>query len=272
LLDCNCLRPPREILDALKRYRPQFLHGYSGALAHIAAAATDEDRRMIRPRAVMAGGDALSVGMRRQIQAGFGAPVYSAYGSQELGLIAQECRRSHELHTCDHGVVVEILADGRPAEPGEHGELVGTSLCFYAMPFIRYRLGDLVTAGTRQCPCGRPFGTIREVAGRTTDYLPLPGGRWLHPYQITDVILAQADWVRRHQVVQEAPDAIALHVVPLERPTGAEVRRVEGAVRNALPEDVAFRIVMVDGIARGPGGKYPMARPLHGDEETGVRG
>jgi phenylacetate-coenzyme A ligase PaaK-like adenylate-forming protein len=117
-------------------------------------------------------------------------------------------------------------------------------------------------AGSAACICGRSLRTIHDVAGRTTEYLALPNGRRLHPYRITDVIIAQADWVRRHQVVQESADTIALHVIPAGRPDEAEIRRVERAVREVLPEGVAFRIDMVDAIERDAAGKYPMARPL----------
>jgi len=84
----------------------------------------------------MVGGETLTEPMRKEIQQAFGGPVYATYGSQELNLIAWECKETGELHTCDDGVMVEVLADGRAAGPGERGELVGTNLHFDAMLFI----------------------------------------------------------------------------------------------------------------------------------------
>jgi phenylacetate-coenzyme A ligase PaaK-like adenylate-forming protein len=48
--------------------------------------------------------------------------------------------------------VLEVLTGDRPAEEGEEGELVATSLFSYAMPFIRYRMGDMVVRGPTPCP------------------------------------------------------------------------------------------------------------------------
>jgi phenylacetate-CoA ligase len=76
--------------------------------------------------------------------------------------MAWECRHSGDLHTCDDGVLVEVLVDGRPAEPGERGEVVVTNLHAYAMPFIRYRIGDVATRAA-PCRCGAPFATIGEI-------------------------------------------------------------------------------------------------------------
>ncbi len=85
--------------------------------------------------------------------------------------MAWECRHSGDLHTCDDGVLVEVLRDGRPAEPGERGEVVVTNLHAYAMPFIRYRIGDLATRGA-PCGCGAPFSTIGEITGTDDRLLP----------------------------------------------------------------------------------------------------
>ncbi len=38
--------------------------------------------------------------------------------------------------------------------------VVVTALHSFAMPFIRYRLGDLVTRGVDACPCGQSFAVI----------------------------------------------------------------------------------------------------------------
>ncbi len=81
--------------------------------------------------------------------------------------------------------------DGRPAAPGERGEVVLTALHSFAMPFIRFRLGDIVTKGDSHCACGQPFATIRSVQGRMFDYFPLPDGRLVHPYEIIAILSEQ---------------------------------------------------------------------------------
>jgi phenylacetate-CoA ligase len=119
--------------------------------------------------------------MRELIEEAFGAPIYDTYASIEFNLLAWQCRQTGGLHTCDDGVVMEIMDGARAVREGEEGEVVGTDLHSYAMPMIRYRLGDIATKGRSPCPCGQPFSTIRSIRGRTIDCFTLPDGRVMHP-------------------------------------------------------------------------------------------
>ena len=156
--------------------------------------------------------------------------------------MAWECRHSGDLHTCDDGVLVEVLRDGQPVEPGERGEVVVTNLHAYAMPFIRYRIGDLATRGA-PCACGAPFSTIGEIQGRMIDYFPLPDGRLLHPYEIVSrLVWGPAEWLRQYQLVQERRDRVVLYAVVAEPASGERLEEVERTVRPLLGHGVEFVI------------------------------
>ena len=258
----SCGQSDHEIFRILRRYRPTYLGGYAGALTHLAGAITRADRQRIRPRAIVTSAEVLSDAMREQIRRGFGAPVHNVYYTQEIRLIAWECPDSGQLHVCDDGVVLEVLKNGRPAAPGEEGEVVATNLSFFTMPLIRYRLGDIATQGAETCPCGMPFPTLRKVVGRELDYFPLPDGRLLHPNQIVGTILETAAWVRRYQLVQERKDRIVLRAMPLGHPSPQKARRLEQRVSRLLGPAVEFRVVLVSSIEQGPGGKFRVSRSL----------
>lgn len=267
----DCCRPVEEIVRVLCVYQPDFLRGYSGALSAVAACLAEDDKRRVRPRAVRVGGEVLTEQMRERISHAFRAPVYNIYGSHELNIIAWECKETGELHTSDDSVIVEILKDGREVAPGEEGELVGTNLHSFAMPFIRYRLGDIVTKGSQPCPCGQPFSTIRRVQGRMIDYFTLPDRRSLHPYQILGSVRDSANWIRRYQMIQEREDRIILRVVPFGEPHGEEVRQLEKSVAASFGPRVEFSLRLVREIQPEAGGKFRVARSLvksrpHGGE------
>ena len=95
--------------------------------------------------------------MRQQITQGFRAPVFEMYDSHEFNLLAWECSATGEMHISDYGMILEVLRDGRPVREGERGEVVGTNLYAYTMPFIRYRLGDIVTKGSEVCRLRQPL-------------------------------------------------------------------------------------------------------------------
>jgi phenylacetate-CoA ligase len=154
-----------------------------------------------------------------------------------------------------------VLKDGRPVEPGEAGEVVATRLHASAMPFIRYRLGDLVTRGPGPCPCGAPFSTILTIQGRMVDYFRMPDGRFLHPYDLVIVIHQQgARWVGQFQLTQETRERAVLRVTPLVPPAPDEVALLEGVARAKLGAGVDFQLLLVPGIPVEINGKFRLSR------------
>jgi phenylacetate-CoA ligase len=257
----SCLLPPEDILRALRDFRPDVLTGIVGVLSRLAQAVSGNNRSIIRPRFIMVGGEVLTPLMRRHITEAFAAPVFNLYTSHEFNVIAWECQETGELHTCDDSVIVEVLKDGRPAAAGERGEVVGTNLHSFAMPFIRYRLGDIVTKGSETCRCGQPFSTIRTVQGRMIDYFPLPGGRAIHPYEIVLILLHDAaSWIRQYQLVQEREDRIVLRVAPSTIPSPQQLASLEETVTPLLGQGVKFQVVLVPEIQVEPSGKFRVSR------------
>ncbi|MFP4027281.1 MAG: phenylacetate--CoA ligase family protein [Candidatus Brocadiia bacterium] len=264
----NCCKPTKEIMAQLRRSEFDILVGMPGMIYHLADRTTKKDRQAIRPKYVELGGDTLTKPMRQRISKTFGAPVRLTYGSHELSLIAWECTETGKMHTCDDALIVEILKDGRPAKPGETGELVATNLISYAMPFIRYRQGDLVTQGSPKCPCGAPFGTIKKVKGRVVDYIKLPGGQMLHPFTIIGPVVYEAGWVAKYQIVQHSLNSVSILIRPLRQPRKNELETLERAVRKALQNKLRFKIKLVDKIAQIPGEKYRLVRSELTDGST----
>jgi phenylacetate-coenzyme A ligase PaaK-like adenylate-forming protein len=259
----DCRRPIPELVARLDALRPDVIIGFPGVLSRIGHAMAQERPRALRPRLVIAGGEVLTPLLRRQIAESFRASVLELYATYEFGVIAWQCRQGSILHVADDSVIVEVLRDGRPVNPGETGEVVVTRLHAFAMPFIRYRLGDIVTLGDTSCPCGAPFSTILTVQGRMLDYFPLAGGRLLHPYELTGVILERAGrWIGQYQLTQERPDRVVLRVAPLATPSSAEVAALEQAGRGCLGPGIDFRVLLVGDIPLEINGKFRVSRSL----------
>jgi phenylacetate-CoA ligase len=262
-LALNGLESPTELADSLRDYRPDVITGMPGMLCRVAEHLLELSDESIRPRLLVVGGEVLTPVMRRRLSDGFAAPVRQTYASHEFPLLGWECVHTGDFHTSDDGVIVEILKDGRPAEPGEQGEVVATNLHAYAMPFIRYRLGDLVTRGDERCACGRPFSSIGMIQGRTIDFFTLPGGRVLHPYDILASLISGGDgWIRQYQLLQERTDRIVLRVQPVERSVAEQVARVERSVERLLGPEVSFQVQLLDELPLEPSGKFRPCRSL----------
>ena len=252
----NILAPAREILDRLAEVRPDVLALYAGTLAWISGAAEPRDRERIRPRLIVPVAEALTPLMRRRIEEAFAAPVYDFYAAHEFNLIASECGKTGLLHLEETGVLVEVLKDGRPCAEGEAGEVHGTALHSFAMPFLRYRLGDIAVRGPDPCPCGAPCATLARVEGRSAERFLLASGKTLHPFALVAPVTREAEWVRQYQVVQEALDHVRVLVVAApDSPPGRERLEELGRRLEAIA-GVRVTLELTERIPRSPAGKY----------------
>lgn len=255
--------PPEELAAHLKAFQPDIVTGFPSVLQRIGEALVEKGAAQVRPRFLLTEAEVLTPALRARIEGDWGTRLFETYGCHEFNLLAWECPATGALHTCDDSVVIEVLKDGRPVAPGERGEVVATGLHLYAMPFIRYRLADVVTRGDTECACGQPFSTIRSIQGRMRDFFLLPGGRWLHPSTFIDGMQPDAqDWVRKFQFVQEREDRIVMRFVPMPDARAERIAAYERYLAEALGPGVEVRIERVDEIPHGPGGKYHVFRSL----------
>ena len=146
-----------------------------------------------------------------------------------------------------------------------------TALHSYAMPFIRYRLGDIVTRGEESCACGLPFATIRAIQGRMLDFICLPGGRWVHPYEILAGIASdRIEWIRQHQLVQERVDRLVLTFVPVGDVRPARIAEFKRFATDVVGPGVEICVQPVSEIRPGEGGKFRICRSLVHSDYTGI--
>jgi phenylacetate-coenzyme A ligase PaaK-like adenylate-forming protein len=258
----GCLQSPEEIVATLRKIRPDVVSGYAGVLARISQTIDPSELRSLRLCFVGTAGEVLTPLMRAQIEEGFAAPVYQTYGSIEFNLLAWQCIQTDEFHVCDDGMILEIVQGDKPVTEDESGEVVGTDLHSFAMPIIRYRLGDVVTKGSESCRCGQPFSAIRAIRGRMNDYFQLPGGRLVHPSEVTRVTREKTPWIREFQITQERMDRIVMRVVPFYQPSSRELAVVQNPATALLGPEARFEVELVSEIQLEPSGKYRVYRSM----------
>lgn len=255
----DCFQSPEEILRALQTIRPHVVSGYATALVRLAQSVDTTVLRSLRLRFIGTGGEVLTPHMRELVEQAFSAPVFDTYASIEFNVLAWQCRQTGELHTCDDGMVMEIMDGNRVVAEGEQGEVVGTDLHSYAMPLIRYRLGDVVRKGSESCRCGQPFSTLRAVQGRKIDCFSLPDGRVVHPYQFN---MTKFAWIREFQVTQERADRVVMRVVPEGMPALEEQAQIKKIATGVLGSDVTFDFKLVSELPFDESGKFRPYRSL----------
>jgi phenylacetate-CoA ligase len=221
---------------------------------------TDEQRSAgLRPKAVMSSGQVLTDQVRAAIEQRFGAEVYDKYGSREFSGIAYECNAHRGHHVMAESYIVELLHGGRPARPGEVGEVVITDLNNHCVPLIRYRIGDLAVAMDERepCPCGRGLPRIGRIEGRTSAVMLCADGTWKPGSFFAHFFKDYHRIVRHYQIAQHEPGAFALKVVKGEAFSEAELARMLQALRVHVGEGSRIALELVDSIPLGRTGKRP---------------
>lgn len=248
--------------EYLLRERPALLVGPPSAVARLArhvGAAHPGARRPVVPLAKV-GGEQVYPFERDEIARYLGARVVEFYGCTEVGVIAAECPEGSR-HVLTPLVHLEILRDGRPAEPGELGDVVVTSLVNRAMPLVRYRPGDRARLSPEPCRCGRPQPVVAEVLGRAEDLLVTADGGLAHGSVLgrgLGPLLAGLPPGAIGQVLFQQVDRTSWRVL-VESPNGVEERVAAGlaeVVRAGFGRQCRVAVEPVARIPREPSGKY----------------
>jgi phenylacetate-CoA ligase len=247
---------------SLERYDPAALYGFPSGLSLLA----DGDVR-IRPSRLFTSSELLDPRTRAKLERAFGAEVFDVYGCTELKEIAWECPAHAGYHINSDWILVEVVdAEGKPTDGV--GRILVTSLGNYAMPLIRYEVGDTGRRLAMPCPCGRGLPLMLPAEGRTADYFSLPDGSRVSPYALTCAI-EPIDGLRQYQIRQRTPGCTTVTVVPGEAFGRHTTQRIRAALEPVLP-GVRVEIATAPVIAREPSGKYrivasevPPSSPYH---------
>jgi phenylacetate-CoA ligase len=250
----SATRPAHEMLQELVRQRPDALVGYPSALNLLADACLESGNDCPRPALLFSDSEVLTPGVRAHLREAFGTEPIDVYGSYETDNIAFQCSARKGLHVAMESAIVEIVHDGRDAQPGSHGEVVVTVLHNHAMPLIRYNLHDISAYDDAPCPCGRTLATLSAVQGRSDDYVELPDGGRRPAMPMLLEFDALAPWLREYRIVQRGVERFDVYLRQSADWTAATTR-VQAIVERHLPHARLSLIECRDGIPRDPSGK-----------------
>ena len=200
----------RDVVPDLLKFQPDFLYGRPIYLRLI----VEELRRTgekIHPKFIGTRGDVLDGSTRAFLEDSLGCEVYDSYGANDAGPIALQCREREGYHIEADLTICEFLKGGEAVGEGELGDIVVTNLSNYAMPFIRYQVGDVASYLHDKCSCGRTLPLLQSIEGRRSEFLTLSDGEPLSPKQFLGMIL-DSEMVPRFQIVQRSPHDVSLHV------------------------------------------------------------
>ncbi|HET7031782.1 MAG TPA: phenylacetate--CoA ligase family protein [Casimicrobiaceae bacterium] len=241
----------------IRALRPKMLFGYPSALAHIARHATSRAIRMddLGIRVSFVTSERLYDDQRAMIAGTFGCRVANGYGGRDAGFIAHECPEGR-MHITAEDIVVETIDQrGLPAKAGEPGEIVVTHLATGDFPFIRYRTGDIGVLDDSSCPCGRGLPLLKEIQGRTTDFVVAHDGTVLHGLALIYVV-RDLPGIESFKVIQESRDRTRVLLVRGEAFQPNAVASIVEGFKRRLGQSVDVRVEIVDAIPPEKSGKF----------------
>jgi phenylacetate-CoA ligase len=243
-------------LERIRAARPRMLFGYPSALSHIARHAHARGQRMddLGIAVAFVTSERLYDEQREQIASTFGCPVANGYGGRDAGFIAHQCPHGG-MHITAEDIIVEILdPEGQPVARGSAGEIVVTHLATGDFPFIRYRTGDVGVLGDEPCACGRGLPLLKEIQGRTTDFLVARDGTVMHGLALV-YIVRDLPQVKAFKIIQESLDLTRVQVVT-DVPIATLSQGIINGFRARLGADVRIEVEQVDQIAPEKSGKF----------------
>ncbi|XLZ68458.1 AMP-binding protein [Massilia sp. SR12] len=241
----------------IRQRKPKMLFGYPTVLARIAAHAEDKGIRMdqLGIRVAFVTSECLYQPQREQIERVFGCPVANGYGGRDAGFIAHQCPAG-KLHITSEDIVIEVLdPEGRQLPPGESGEIVVTHLQSGDFPFIRYRTGDVGALDSEACSCGRTLPVLKEIHGRTTDFLINQDGTLIHSAALA-YIMRDLPEVRAFKVVQETLDWTRVQIVYDGQFNERARQDIEDGFHARMGKAVRIDVELVPEILPEKSGKY----------------
>jgi len=227
----------KQYLSLLDSSPPDLILAYAQSIYELALFAERNGFRVAPQRAIMTSAGTLYPFMREKIEEVFRCKVFNRYGSREVGPIASEHPGSGGLWVAPWGCHIEIVDEyDNPVSPGVEGDILVTSLTNFAMPLIRYKIGDRgVLSPDSTTPSGLRGQILLKVSGRNVDMFKCRDGTLIDGEYFTHLLYFR-DWVRKFQFIQKDFDLVVVNLV-----------KADGKVPDGDLEDISEKIQVLLG-------------------------
>jgi phenylacetate-CoA ligase len=247
--------------ERMRRKKPRVLFGYPTSVHRFAQFVQRGPYRELTLDAIFTSAETLPPPVRVNIEETFRCKVFNRYASLDLGGIACECEAHTGLHISVENNYIEVLRDGKPAVPGDMGELIVTNLNNRGMPFIRYAIGDSGAWHTGgDCPCGRTAPMLKSIVGRSGESFQTRDGRtvWAGFTGVAWRCLAHPS-IKKFQIVQKSLDSMVVRLVPEGNVPQMLLEEIGQAIHNAFGDNIVIKFEFMNEIPLLPSGKHQYA-------------
>lgn len=243
-------------LKSLNPKKEYVLAGYASSL-YVFSKIALENNISIKIKSAISWGDKLFNHYKSSISEAFGCKTYETYGSAE-GLMIGAQKDLENLYIMSTNVYVEILDDyGNEVEDGVLGNVVVTNLNGYAMPLIRYKIGDLAIKLPKDKYPKNPelnLPIFEKIIGRDTDIVKTPSGNYMVVHSFTG-IFEHIPEIKQFCVIQNNIYGIEIQYIVAKNFNMAILNKIKIEILNYIKEPFEINFVEVNHIKPTPSGK-----------------
>lgn len=247
--------PIEKQMEVLLSQQPHYLLLYPSNVYSLAQYCKEKELALPDLQEIITYGEPLYSATRSFCEDIFNVKITDAYSTEETGYIALQCPENEHYHIQSEALLVEVLNDqDQPCQTGEIGRVVLTSLYNFAMPFIRYDIGDYAEVGAT-CSCGRGLPVLKRILGRARNAISQPDGSYRWP-DITKIINECALPIRQLQIIQKDKTTIDVGFSAQRALDASEQEALYQKLHSTLGDAFQLSLTMHDDIPRHANGKF----------------
>lgn len=245
----------RKWIPKLRKFRAKFMYAYASSAYLLAQYLEKQGVDDVGFEAVFTTSEVLYPKYRDTISRVFSSEVFDTYGGTDGAGYAFECERHEGLHIVAENSYMEVVSnEGTSVKYGGTGEIITTDLYNYAMPFLRYRTGDMATLEGEPCSCGRGLPRLKKILGRSPDFIIARDGRRFHE-EFFAYLFRDIQWLSQYYVIQHSYEKLEVYLKPNCLPRTPELKKVYDSLKRTF-RGMDIVIQMTDKMPVRSSGKY----------------
>lgn len=243
------------ILGVISKYEPSFIQAYPSLIYLLSKYINRNELsgKIGKFKAVFCSSEKMYDFQREEIKKAFNTQVIDYYGHNERLALMEYCPICSRYHVLPEYGIVEFLDNNGYSvnQENEMAEIVGTGFNNYAFPLIRYKTSDIATISGSdcKCKCGKPYVSVKEIDGRSGDFLVTEDGKHYSPTML-EFAIRHVENFRDLQLVQKDYNQLEVLIVPNQYYTEAEGIRFSNELQKRIDTNINIEVRIVNHIDR----------------------
>ena len=249
--ESSCLKQ----YERIKKFRPVYFYGYTTAIYGFCLfmKKLGIDLNSLNLKAVICTAEKMYPHHQQLFNEVFRCPIVDEYGSSENGILAFRCKKGNMHMMTDHMCIEFLDENNQQVKAGELGRIVITDLASYAMPLIRYDIGDMGRPSDKECSCGVNLPLMEIIEGRKEDFIRTKEGKLIHAAYLCYTL--KDDTVSEFKMYQKDLHTLLVYIVKSPAFNSITEKMLDKKLRTALGEDMKITFEYLDRIPREKSGK-----------------